>query len=124
MRQQRAEGIDPIDERLAKRAQVKVEAAKVMTFRQCAEAYIAAHRTGWKNPVHAKQWPSTLSMYAYPLFGDLPVAEIYTGLVMRAVEPIWTVKAETASRVRNRIELVLDWAKAREYRDGENPPAR
>ena len=83
----------------------KLAAAKAMTFRQCAEAYINAHKATWKNPVHAKQWPST--MYVYPAFGDLPVAAIDTGLVMRAIEPIWTTKAETASRVRGRIESVL-----------------
>jgi len=85
------------------------------------EAYIAAHRAGWKNPKHAAQWPSTLSTYVYPIFGALPVLAIDTGLVMKAIEPIWTEKPETASRVRGRIESVLDWAAAREYRQGENP---
>ena len=96
-------------------------AAKAMTFRQCAEAYIAAHQAGWKNPVHAKQWPSTLGTYVYPVFGDLPVHAVDVGLVMKALEPIWTEKPETASRVRGRIECVLDWATARGYRQGENP---
>jgi hypothetical protein len=92
-----------------------------MTFQACAEAYIAAHRAGWKNAKHAAQWPSTLATYVYPIFGALPVAAIDTGLVMKALEPIWTEKPETASRVRGRIESVLDWAAAREYRQGENP---
>jgi integrase len=80
-----------------------------------------AHRAGWKNPKHAAQWPSTLQTYVYPIFGNLPVQAIDTGLVMKAVEPIWTAKPETASRVRGRIEAVLDWAAARGHRQGENP---
>lgn len=82
---------------------------------------IAAHKAGWRNKVHAAQWPSTLATYVYPVFGDLPVQAIDTPLVMKALSPIWTSKPETASRVRGRIESVLDWAKAMGYRDGENP---
>lgn len=115
------DGRDPIDVRRAERAESAIRAAKAMTFRQCAEAYIAAHRAGWKNPKHAAQWPSTLETYVFPIFGKLPVAAIDVGLVMQAVEPIWTAKPETAGRVRGRIESVLDWATARGYRDGENP---
>jgi integrase len=92
-----------------------------MTFRQCAEAYIAAHEMAWKNPKHAAQWPSTLGAYVYPVFGDLPVQAIDVGLVMKVIERIWIEKPETASRVRGRIESVLDWATARGYRRGENP---
>jgi integrase len=121
MRQQRADGIDPIDARRAGRAQARVEAAKAMTFRQCAEAYIAAHRASWKNPVHAAQWPATLETYAFPVMGELPVASVDVGLVMRVLEPIWHTKPETASRVRGRVESVLDWARVRGYRQGENP---
>jgi integrase len=92
-----------------------------MTFQECATAYIAAHSSGRKNDKHAKQWPQTLEDYVYPAFGSLPVHAIYVALVMKAVEPIWTVKPETAGRVRGRIEAVLDWAAARGYRHGENP---
>ena len=92
-----------------------------MTFRACAEAYINAHRSGWRNPKHAAQWPATLDAYAYPHSGSLPVQAIDVGLVMKAIEPIWTEKPETASRVRGRIERILDWATARGYRQGENP---
>jgi integrase len=92
-----------------------------MTFRQCAEAYIKAQATGWKNPKHAAQWPSTLGAYVYPIFGALAVQAVDVGLVMKALEPIWTEKPETASRVRGRIEAVLDWATASKYRKGENP---
>jgi integrase len=92
-----------------------------MTFKACAEAYMAAHQAGWRNPKHRGQWTATLTTYVYPHFGDLPVQVIDVGLVMKAVEPIWTEKPETASRVRGRIEAVLDWATARGYREGENP---
>src|SRR5215213_2592324 len=115
------DGIDPVETRKAKRNAAKITAAKAMTFKQCAEGYIAAHQAGWKNPVHAKQWPSTLGKYVYPVFGDLPVPAIDIGLVMRALEPIWTEKPETASRVRGRIESILDYATARGWREGENP---
>jgi integrase len=95
--------------------------ARSMTFRRCAEGYIAANEAAWKNPVHRKQWPATLAAYVYPVFGDLPVHAVDVGLVMRVLEPIWTVKPETASRVRGRIETVLDYARARGWRQGENP---
>jgi integrase len=116
--------VDPIDqrrnERLAKRAE-RERAKGVLTFRQCAEAYIAAHESGWKNPKHAAQWPSTLTTYVYPIFGSLPVQEVDTGLVVRVLEPIWAKKPETAGRVRGRIEAVLDWATSRGHREGDNP---
>jgi integrase len=120
-RRERLDGIDPIEVRRSRRAQTQLEATKAMTFKQCAEAYIKSHSVGWKNPKHAAQWPSTLETYVYPVFGSLPVQGIDVGLVMNALEPIWTTKPETASRVRGRIESVLDWATARGYRKGENP---
>lgn len=115
------DGIDPIEARKEARQAARIEAAKALTFRECAEKYIAAHSAGWKNAKHAAQWTATLKTYAYPHFGDLPVASIDVGLVLKAVEPIWNIKTETASRVRGRIESVLDWATARRYRTGENP---
>jgi integrase len=115
------EGGDPIAERRARRQAAKLESAKAMTFTDCAKAYIATHQAGWRNPKHAAQWPATLAAYVNPVFGDLPVAAVDVALVMRAIEPIWNAKPETASRVRGRIESVLDWAKARGYRQGENP---
>jgi integrase len=120
-RRRRLDGIDPIEARKATRAQARLDAAKAMTFKQCAESYIASHKAGWRNPKHAAQWPSTLGAYVYPIFGALPVQAVDVGLVMRALEPIWTTKPETAGRVRGRIESVLDWAAARGYRQGENP---
>jgi integrase len=120
-RKARLDGRDPIEARRAERTQMMLEAAKAMSFRACAERYIASHKAGWRNPKHAAQWPATLKTYVYPILGSLPVQAVNVGLVMKAIEPIWTAKPETASRVRGRIESVLDWATARGYRQGENP---
>jgi integrase len=119
-RRLRREGIDPIEAQKARKAAAKLDAAKALTFRQCADAYISSHKAGWRNAKHRAQWPSTLEAYAYPEFGNLPVQQVNTGLVMQVLEPIWTSKPETASRVRGRIEAVLDWAAARGYRQGDN----
>jgi integrase len=115
------DGIDPVEARKASRAKAKLADARSMTFNQCAKAYITAHRAGWRNIKHAAQWNTTLETYASPIFGTLPVHAIDVGLVTKALEPIWSTKPETASRVRGRIEAVLDWAKVRGYRTGENP---
>jgi integrase len=120
-RKLRLDGQDPIAARQAGQQLEKLGAAKAMTFKACAEAYIASHRAGWKNPKHAAQWPATLAAYVYPIFGSLPVETVDLGLVMKAIEPIWSEKPETASRVRGRIESVLDWATARGHRKVENP---
>jgi len=115
------DGGDPLDARKAARAARLAEATKTISFRECATAYIDAHRAGWKNDKHAAQWPATLKTYAYPIIGPLPVRAIDTALVLKVLEPIWTAKPETASRVRGRIEAILDWAKVRDHRSGENP---
>jgi integrase len=115
------EGIDPIEKRRAGRDEALIASAKGITFKECAERYIAAHEPGWRNSKHASQWKATLATYAYPLFGSLPVAAVDIGLILKALEPIWSTRAETAGRVRGRIESVLDWATARGYRKGENP---
>ncbi|WP_225032334.1 tyrosine-type recombinase/integrase [Paraburkholderia sp. XV] len=115
------DGVDPIDSRNAERTAQRVAQANEMTFKQCADKYIEAHRAGWKNAKHADQWTNTLATYAEPVFDSLPVSAIDTALVMKVLEPIWTTKTETASRVRGRIESVLDWATVRGYRAGENP---
>ncbi|MGA3342807.1 MAG: integrase arm-type DNA-binding domain-containing protein [Methylocella sp.] len=120
-RSMRANGIDPIDAKRAERAKSRADATRAMTFEQCAAAYIDAHRAGWKNAKHVAQWTATLATYAYPIFGVQPVAAIDTPMVLRILEPMWTTKTETASRVRGRIESVLDWARVREFRHGENP---
>ncbi len=115
------EGIDPIEMRRGQRQEAAIEAAKAITFRTCAEGYIEAHKAGWRNDKHAGQWTATLATYAYPVFGDLPVQAIDTGLVLKALQAIWTSKPETATRVRGRIESVLDWAATQGYRRSENP---
>lgn len=121
VRKQLQEGIDPIEHRRAQRQAAQLLAARAMTFDQCAAAYIDSHRAGWKNAKHADQWESTLKAYASPIFGSLPVADIDTALVMKCIEPLWKDKTETASRLRGRIESILDWATVRGYRQGENP---
>jgi integrase len=115
------DGIDPIESRRRVRSAAQLDAAKAMTFDACAEAYIDAHKKGWRNEKHVDQWRNTLATYASPVFGALPVQAVDTGLVMRAIEPIWGDKTETATRVRGRIEAILDWAATRGYRQGENP---
>jgi integrase len=130
---QRHSGIDPIEARRAARTQERLEAAKAITFKQCAATYIKAHGAGWRNIKHAGQWEATLKTYAEPIFGALPVQAIDTSLVMKVLEqdvgdgpdkngsPLWTAKPETASRLRGRMEAILDWARVRGYRSGENP---
>jgi len=118
-------GIDPVAQRLVNRqsivqAQLE-EKAMQWTFRACADAYIKAKSPGWKNVKHASQWTNTLETYAYPTIGDLLVRNINIGHITAIIEPHWATKNETINRVRNRIELVLDWATVRKYRSGDNP---
>jgi len=115
------DGKDPIEEKRSTLQQARLDESKTLTFTECAEKYIEAHRSGWRNAKHITQWENTISTYATPIFGSLPVAGIDTTLVMKCLEEIWEKKPETASRLRGRIEAVLDWATAREYRKGENP---
>lgn len=116
-----AQGIDPLAERRAKIEAARAQKLMAKTFKECAEAYIAAHRGEWKNPKHAAQWTATLETYAYPVFGSKSVASIDTNLVLEVIEPMWATKTETASRLRGRIEKVLGWATFRGFRQGENP---
>src|SRR5262245_54725623 len=120
-RLQRHDGVDPIEKRRAERLEARLDAAKTITFKECAARYIASHRAGWRNPKHAAQWEATLATYAEPVMGGLSVQAIDTALMLKVLEPIWTTKPETAGRVRGRIESILDWAKVRGYRAGENP---
>jgi len=120
-----ANGIDPIADREAnkeaERVAAVIETVRQTTFDMVAADYITAQRAGWKNAKHAQQWENTLSSYASPVIGKLSPGDINTEHLLEILQPIWTVKPETASRVRNRIELVLDAAKARRLREGENP---
>lgn len=111
-----ADGIDPLE--------AKKEAGRSqggLTFEQCAERYIAAHKPGWKSAKHAAQWGATLKSYAYPQIGARAVAGIDTAAIEAVIKPIWETKNETAARVRGRIEQILDWARVHGYRTGENP---
>lgn len=112
---------DPIDKRKAERAAKRIETARSMTFDDCARAYVDAHRPAWRHAKHSQQWTNSLARHVSPVLGALPVQTIDTPLVMKVVEPLWATKPETASRVRGRIEVVLDWARVRGYRAGENP---
>jgi len=115
------DGLDPIAERDQRKAAAAVEQAKAMTFKECAEGYIEAHKSGWKSDKHAGQWRATLETYAYKVIGNLPVGAVDDGHVMKILQPIWNTKTETASRVRGRIEKILDRAKALKLRTGDNP---
>jgi integrase len=114
------EGVDPLEARKTKKAQAKLEAAKAMTFRECALGYIEAHKAGWKNKKHLGQWRTTIAQHC-GVINDLPVAAVDTDGVLAVLQPIWTTRTVTASRLRGRIEAVLDWAKVLGYRTGENP---
>lgn len=114
-------GVDPIEDAKAARSALAASRLTAKTFRQCATAYVAAHKAGWKNAKHAQQWSNTLETYAYPTLGEMLVRDVALPQVLGVLEPIWTKKTETATRVRGRIESVLDWATAREYRSGDNP---
>lgn len=120
-RRSRSAGTDPINARMAERKEAELEAARALTFKECATAFIQDHSTSWRNAKHRAQWTSTLATYAFPVFGNLSVQAVDTALVMKALKPIWATKASTAARVRGRIESVLDWAKAHGNRTGENP---
>ena len=110
------QGCDPIEDRRKKKA----DASGAMTFRQVADRYLAGHEAGWRNDKHRRQWRATLSL-ACEQFGETSLASIDTDDVMRVLEPIWMQKTETASRLRGRIECVIDYAAARGWRIGENP---
>jgi len=132
-------GTDPQRDRERERERQRVEAARAISFQKCAETYISTHEGTWKNDKHRQQWRNTLVTYVYPIIGSLPVGAVDAPLVLRVmhqtVPPIlkrngsvakvggllWNARPDTARRVRGRIELVLDWAKAHGYRDGENP---
>jgi integrase len=115
------DGIDPITAREQRRAAAALTEAKAIKFKVAAEQYIDDNAAGWRNEKHGGQWRSTLARYAYPVIGDLPVGDIDTGLVLKILRPIWNEKTETASRVRGRVEAILDWANTQGYRNGENP---
>ncbi len=115
LRQLVADGVDPIDDRKARRAGT----ASMLTFRQCAERYVAAHEAGWRNG--GAEWLASLTKHVFPVMGDMPVSAVGLSDVLRAIEPMWTKQPVRLNIVRNRVEMVLDWAKVRGLRQGENP---
>lgn len=120
-REEIAQGFDPIEARKARKSALRAEAAKVVTFQAAAEAYIAAHGDGWRNPKHRQQWENTLATYAYPVIGKLGVGDVELPHLLQVLEPIWKVRTETAQRLRGRIERILGWATVRGHRSGLNP---
>jgi hypothetical protein len=115
------DGKDPVAERKKVKAAAALEEARAITFAAAARQYAAQHQASWKNPKHRAQFLSTMEAYAFPVLGRLAVADIGIGEVLRVIEPIWNTKTETASRVRGRVERVLDWCQARGLRAGDNP---
>jgi len=121
MRELVLKGVDPVEKRREAARDLKIRQASRKTFEEVAQAFIAYQEHSWKNTKHRKQWSSTLEAYAYPILGQMPVDAITEQSVIAVLEPIWTLKTETASRLRGRIESILDWARVRGHRDGDNP---
>lgn len=115
------DGVDPIEEARKARAMLRLAQANAVSFRSAAAAYIETHSPSWTNPKHAQQWTNTLTTHAYPHIGDMLVRDIGLPQILSVLEPIWRTKTETASRLRGRIECVLDWATTKGYREGLNP---
>lgn len=114
-------GVDPLNHREAHKKTSALEAAKIITFDQCADEYINAHSAGWRNAKHIEQWRSSIKQYVSPLLGSLPVHNVDTAMVLKVLQPIWYTKTETASRIRGRIERIIDSAKTSGFFTGENP---
>ena len=120
-RKQLVDGADPLSEKSLKRRRETAIASRETTFAACAEALITSQESGWRNPKHRAQWRSTLTTYVYPTLGRLDVRDVDTAAIIQVLEPIWTTRTETASRIRGRIESVLGWATAHGLREGPNP---
>lgn len=115
------QGVDPIARKVSAKSALLAARRAETTFEQATRSFIEAKSREWANAKHAAQWESTLKTYAFPTIGRLSVGDVTLTHVMAILEPIWTTKTETATRVRGRIEAVLDWATVRGYREGENP---
>lgn len=120
-RQQVADKVDPIEARAAALRDRQRDESKALLFKDAAARYIAAHEAGWRNAKHGYQWTATIESFAHPHIGDMNVADIATEDVMRVLSPIWTTKNETASRLRGRVESILDWCRVQGLRAGDNP---
>ena len=121
LREARTDGVDPMAAKREAIREQKLQQAKSKTFQTCAEEFIALSRSSWKNVKHAQQWENTLSQYAYPFIGQLPIGAVHAADVVRVLTPIWVSKTETAMRLRGRIESVIDWATVHGLREGDNP---
>jgi integrase len=121
LRQQLLEGVDPLEAREASRRARLAEKAKAVTFERCAVLYFELHRDGWRSARHAGEWLTSLKRFAFPVIGGMSVADIDQAAILKALDPIWKTKTETAARVRGRIEKVLDYATANNFRHGDNP---
>ena len=115
------DGIDPIAAKQERGIKHAEDSVRRLTFSSAAQQYIESRRSGWKSVKHADQWQQTLQTFAFPIIGNLPVRNIALDHILKVIEPIWTTRTETANRVRGRIEVILDWAKVRGYREGDNP---
>jgi integrase len=115
------DGVDPISQKEADKAQRALEEAKAITFEFATQQYLKQHLDKWKNAKTARNFESTMAAYVFPVIGRLSVAAIDTGLVLKVLEPIWKEMTVTADRLRGRIEAVLDWSTVRGYRTGDNP---
>jgi integrase len=116
-----AQGIDPVDDGQLARQRLIVQHVAALSFREAANQYIDTHGSSWRNPKHIQQWRNTIDSYANPIIGSIPVADVALSHIMLVLEPIWKSKTETASRLRGRLESVLDWATARGHRTDANP---
>lgn len=114
-------GADPILLRAAQQSALRASQARALTFRQASQQFIDAKSAEWKNDKHRQQWTNTLEMHAATVIGDLYVSDITQAHILKVLQPIWTTKTETATRLRGRIEQILDWARVRGFREGENP---
>lgn len=121
MKDKLAQGVDPVQEKHEAARRLLATKFTNKTFTECCVAYVLAHGPTWRNAKHRQQWENTLASYAAPIIGQLPIDAVDTAGVMAVLQPIWSTKTETATRLRGRIEQVLDWATVQKMRQGENP---
>ncbi|GHF12620.1 phage integrase [Kordiimonas sediminis] len=116
-----SEGIDPIEARKARKEALRAQQDTCKSFDECRNAFLKSHASAWKGTKSLTQWEGSLERYATPVIGKTPVDQIDTALIMRVLDPIWRSKTETATRVRGRVERILDWATVQGFRQGDNP---
>tara|TARA_B100000780_G_scaffold274923_1_gene240687 strand:- start:83 stop:1309 length:1227 start_codon:yes stop_codon:yes gene_type:complete len=121
MRAKIAQGIDPIEERRERQMSLKAAQGRLITFSEAMNRFLEDRGSEWRNAKHKQQWENTLTAYAVPVLGALHIKDIKLAHILNVLRPIWKTKTETASRLRGRIENILDWAKVHGYRENENP---